>query len=68
MVPGYDSYNVSKDMHTKFGEASSYRGRAININKNFNTGVDANADTDADADTDANGDVWVNSIPLTSTL
>ena len=45
---------VSKDMHTKFGEAKGSRDRAINLNKNLFTGVDA--------------DTWASSIPLTSTL
>ncbi len=68
---------VSKDTHTKFGEARGSRGRFINSNKtltqNFNTSVDAdayaNADADADADTntDADADAWASSIPLIST-
>ncbi len=32
----YMILKVSKDVHTKFGEARGSRGRAINLNKNFN--------------------------------
>ncbi len=56
---------VSKDTHTKFGEARGPRGRAINFNKNLTQNFNASVDADVDADT--NADAWASSIPLTST-